>query len=92
MWRVMAPLAAPGLATAAILISIFVWNDFLLGLTLGAGNNTPMTVGIASLLQPYSINFGQMAAAASVAAVPMAVLAVVAGRYVVSGLVRGALK
>lgn len=93
MWRVMAPLAAPGMATTAILVGIFVWNDFLMGLTLsGGGTSAPITVGIADLLQPYSIQFGQMAAAASVAAIPMMLLALFAGRYVVSGLTRGALK
>ena len=65
--RVILPVASPGLATAAILVGIFVWNEFLMGLTLSSGTaGAPVTVGIAGLLQPYSIQFGPMAAAASV--------------------------
>lgn len=93
LWKVMAPLASPGMATTAVLVGIFVWNDFLMGLTLSGGSSSaPITVGIADLLQPYSIQFGEMAAAASIAALPLIVLAIFAGRYVVSGLTRGALK
>ena len=93
LWRIMAPLAMPGIATTSILVGIFAWNEFLMGLTMSASTaNAPFTVGVAALLEPYSIQFGQMAAAASVAAIPMIAISVVAGRRVVQGLTAGALK
>ncbi len=93
MWRIMAPLAMPGLATTSILVGIFAWNEFLMGLTMSSSTaNAPFTVGVAALLEPYTIQFGQMAAAASVAAVPMIAISVFAGRRVVQGLTAGALK
>ncbi|MDA8288437.1 MAG: carbohydrate ABC transporter permease [Actinomycetota bacterium] len=93
LWRIMAPLAMPGIATTSILVGIFAWNEFLMGLTLSSSTaNAPFTVGVAALLEPYSIQFGQMAAAASVAAIPMIAISVVAGRRVVQGLTAGALK
>lgn len=93
LWRIMMPLAMPGLATTSILVGIFAWNEFLMGLTLSSNTaNAPFTVGVAALLEPYSIQFGQMAAAASVAAIPMIAISVVAGRRVVQGLTAGALK
>jgi ABC-type glycerol-3-phosphate transport system permease component len=91
--RVMLPLAAPGIAAAAIATAIFTWNEFLMGLTLTTGGDTaPLTVGIGSLIQPYDINFGPMAAAGAMAAVPIILLTVVANRYIVSGLTQGAVK
>lgn len=93
LWKIMAPLAMPGIATTSILVGIFAWNEFLMGLTMSANTaNAPFTVGVAALLEPYSIQFGQMAAAATVAAIPMIVISVIAGRRVVQGLTAGALK
>ena len=91
--RIMVPLAAPGLATTSILVGIFAWNEFLMGLTMSSSTaNAPFTVGVAALLQPYTIAFGPMAAAATVAAIPIIAISVVAGRQVISGLTAGALK
>jgi ABC-type glycerol-3-phosphate transport system permease component len=91
--RVMLPLAAPGAAAVAIYAAIMAWNDFLLGLTMTAGGSTaPITVGIASLVQPYEIAWGEMAAAGAVTAVPIIIIAIVASRRIVSGLTRGATK
>ncbi|MHB1781644.1 MAG: carbohydrate ABC transporter permease [Acidimicrobiales bacterium] len=93
MLRIMAPLAAPGIATTSILVGIFSWNEFLMGLTMSSSTaNAPFTVGVAALLEPYSIQFGPMAAAATIAAIPMIVISLVAGRRLISGLTAGALK
>lgn len=93
LWRIMVPLAAPGVATTSILVGIFAWNEFLMGLTMSSStSNAPFTVGVAALLEPYSIQFGPMAAAATVAAIPMIAISVVAGRRLISGLTAGALK
>lgn len=91
--RVMTPLIAPGLGAVAIYVAIMSWNEFLFGLTMTSGGTTsPITVGIASLLQPYSIDWGRMAAAGAVTAVPILVIAVLAGRGIVRGLTQGAVK
>jgi len=91
--RVMLPLAAPGAAAVAIYTAIMAWNEFLFGLTMTAGGTTaPITVGIASLVQPYEIAWGQMAAAGALTAIPIIVIAIVASRRIVSGLTRGATK
>jgi ABC-type glycerol-3-phosphate transport system permease component len=91
--RVMLPLAAPGMSAVAIFAAIMAWNDFLFGLTMTAGGTTaPITVGIASLVQPYEIAWGEMAAAGAITAVPIIVIAIVASRRIVAGLTRGATK
>lgn len=92
-WRVMLPLAAPGLAAVAIFIGIQVWNEFLFGLIFTrGGDEAPITVGIATLVQPQEIKWGPMAAVGTITAVPIILLAVVANRQIVSGLTQGAVK
>jgi ABC-type glycerol-3-phosphate transport system permease component len=87
------PLVRPGLAAVGIFVSIMAWNEFLFGLTMTSGGTTaPLTVGIAALLQPYQVTWGQMAAIGVVAALPIIALAMVANRHIVAGLTAGAVK
>lgn len=91
--RVMLPLAAPGIAAVAIFTAIQVWNEFLMGLVFTTGGTeAPITVGIATLIQPQEIKFGPMAAVGTITAVPIIILAIVANRQIVAGLTRGAVK
>jgi ABC-type glycerol-3-phosphate transport system permease component len=90
---VMLPLVTPGLAAVGTFTGIMAWNEFLFGLTMTSGGVTaPLTVGIASLVQPYEVAWGEMAAAGTLAAVPIILLTIVANRYIVSGLTSGAVK
>ncbi|WP_129668398.1 carbohydrate ABC transporter permease [Phytoactinopolyspora endophytica] len=91
--RVMAPLAAPGIAAVGIFTAIQVWNEFLMGLVFTTGGDeAPITVGIATLIQPQEIKFGPMAAVGAITAVPIILLVIVANRQIVAGLTRGAVK
>lgn len=90
---VMLPLVRPGLAAVGIFVGIMAWNEFLMGLTLTSGGTTaPVTVGIAGLLQPYAVTWGELSAAGAVAAVPIILMAVFANRHIVAGLTSGAVK
>jgi ABC-type glycerol-3-phosphate transport system permease component len=91
--QVMLPLAAPGAAAVAIFVAIMSWNEFLFGLTMTSGGRTsPITVGIAALVQPYAIEFGRMAALGTAVAVPILVIAILASRRIVTAVTRGAVK
>ena len=91
--QVMLPLAAPALATTCLFVAIMTWNEFLMALTMTSGGTTaPLSVGIAAMVQPYEIVWGQMAAAGSLAVVPIILLSVIANRKIVAGLTRGAVK
>lgn len=91
--QIMFPLVKPGAAAVAIFVAIMSWNEFLFGLTMTSGGRTsPITVGIAALVQPYAIQFGQMAALGTAVALPILVLATVANRRIVSAVTRGGVK
>lgn len=90
---VMVPLVRPGLAATGIFVGIMAWNEFLMGLTMTSGGATaPVTVGIAGFLQQYAVTWGQLAAAGTIAAIPMVVLSIVASRHIVAGLTAGGVK
>ena len=92
-WRVMVPLAAPGVAAVAILVGVLTWNEFLMALSLtSTPNGQTITVGIATFIQEYQVRYGDMSASAAVATIPLIVLAGVAHRYIVTGLTGGAVK
>jgi ABC-type glycerol-3-phosphate transport system permease component len=91
--RVTLPLAAPGLATTAILTFIYCWNEFLFALsfTLGPERQT-VPVAIALFRGQYQVPWGEILAASVVATVPVAVLALLFQRRIVQGLTAGAVK
>jgi multiple sugar transport system permease protein len=93
--RVIAPLAAPGIVTAAILVFIFAWNDLLLALSLTA-TKAAMTAPVAIANFTGSSQFeeptGSIAAGAMVITVPIIVFVLIFQRRIVAGLTSGAVK
>lgn len=91
--RILLPLAAPGVATAAIFSFTTSWNEFLYAATL-ITNDGMMTLplGISGFLTADTYQWGPMMAASMIAILPMLVLFVFAQRYIVQGLTIGAVK
>ena len=87
------PLAAPGLASTAILTFLYSWNEFLFALsfTLGPDRHT-VPVAIALFRGRYQVPWGQVLAAAIVATVPVALIVLAFQRRIVAGLTAGAVK
>lgn len=91
--RVVLPITRPGVAAAALLAFIFSWKDFLLALTLtSTPRSATIPIGIAAFAQEYSIRYGEMAAAATVATIPAVILVIFAQKHIVRGLTLGAVK
>lgn len=91
--RIAVPLTAPGMAGAAILACIFSWNEFLYALTLtSTTSSTTVPVGIVKFAQEYSVQYGEMSAAASFATLPVLLFVAFAQKQLVKGLTLGALK
>jgi multiple sugar transport system permease protein len=91
--RVILPLAAPGVATAAIITFIVAWNEFLFANTfLFDADHWPATVVIPNFATTHTVDYGAQAAAALLVTVPLAVLALAFQRRIVQGLTAGAVK
>jgi multiple sugar transport system permease protein len=92
-WRVLLPLAAPGLATTAILVFIFAWNEFLYALTfLSSPEKRTVPVAISLFASEHKEPWGEIAAASVIATMPLVVMTVLFQRRIVSGLTAGAVK
>jgi multiple sugar transport system permease protein len=93
--KVIAPLAAPGVFTTAILAFIFAWNDFLFAVSLtstSAAQTVPAAIsqfpGASQFTQPT----GSIAAAAVVVTIPIIIMVLFFQRRIVAGLTAGAVK
>ncbi len=92
-YRVMLPLAAPGIFTTAILVFIFSWNEFLFALTFTSTTRS-RTIPVAIALFPgvHEIPWGDIAAASIVVVVPLLILVFIFQRRIIAGLTAGAVK
>jgi multiple sugar transport system permease protein len=92
---VIAPIAAPGVFTAAILVFIFAWNDFLFAAALTSTNDArtvPAAIAFFTGSSRFELPAGAIAAASVVVTVPVTLVAVVFQRRIVAGLTAGAVK
>jgi multiple sugar transport system permease protein len=93
--KVIVPLAAPGMFTAAILVFIFAWNDFLFAISLtssDASRTVPAALAFFTGESSFTQPTGSIAAAAVVVTVPIIVFVLLFQRRIVSGLTAGAVK
>ena len=93
--RVILPLAAPGTFTAAILVFIFCWNDFLFAITLTSSNNArtvPAALAFFTGESQFTAPTGNIAAAAVIVTIPIIFFVLFFQRRIVAGLTAGAVK
>ncbi len=94
-FKVIAPLAAPGVFTTAILVFIFCWNDFVFAVSLTSTNSAetvPAAIAAFPGASQFTAPIGSIAAAAVVVTVPIIVIVLLFQRRIVSGLTAGAVK
>jgi trehalose/maltose transport system permease protein len=93
--RVIAPLAAPGVFTTAILVFIFCWNDFLFAISLTsttASRTVPAALSFFTGASQFEAPTGTISAAAVVITIPIIVFVLFFQRRIVAGLTSGAVK
>ena len=93
--KVIVPLAAPGIVTAAILVFIFAWNDLLLALSLTATQRAitaPVAIANFTGSSQFEEPTGSIAAGAMVITVPIVIFVLIFQRRIVAGLTSGAVK
>jgi multiple sugar transport system permease protein len=89
------PLVTPSLITAAILVFISAWNEFMFALTfINIESQKTVTLGVATLSGAftYEIPWGQIAAGVVASSLPLIILLVIFQRRIVAGLTAGAVK
>jgi multiple sugar transport system permease protein len=92
LYRVVLPLAAPGVIATSLFVAILAWNEFLVPVVLATTDAKPLSVFIAGFVGSRTIQWGELSAAASLAILPIIVFSIFVQRYLVTGLSLGALK
>jgi multiple sugar transport system permease protein len=93
MFRVVLPLALPGVVTALIFTFIAAWNEFIVALTLiNTTGNAPLTVALNNFIGAYSVDWQHLFAGSVIATIPVIILFAMIERKVVSGLTAGSVK
>jgi multiple sugar transport system permease protein len=93
--KVIVPLAAPGMFTAAILVFIFCWNDFLFAISLtssDAARTVPAALAFFTGDSQFTAPTGNIAAAAILVTIPIIIFVLFFQRRIVAGLTAGAVK
>ena len=93
--KVIAPLAAPGMFTTAILVFIFAWNDFLFAISLTSttrARTVPAALGFFTGSSQFTAPTGSIAAAAVIITIPIILFVLFFQRRIVAGLTSGAVK
>jgi len=94
-WKVMIPLAKPGLIVATIFNIFGIWNEFVLGYVLISKKSLKtLPLGLADILmkQHYTADYGKLFAAIFIALAPVAIFYVIFQRKLTGRLLEGAIK
>ena len=90
--KIIFPLAVPGMAATMIFVALLAWNEFLIPVLLAGETAKTLPVYISGFISARNLDWGPMAAASSLAIVPIAFFTVLIQRRLVSGLSSGAVK
>ena len=91
-FRIVLPLAMPGVASTALLCFVFSWNEFLFASILSNASSQTVTVALTQYVTPVGTQWTQIMAAGTLVAIPVWIAALCAQKYLVRGLSFGAVK
>jgi ABC-type glycerol-3-phosphate transport system permease component len=90
--RIILPIALPGMVAAFILSLILCWNEYFFAALLTSTNATTLPVMVASQTGSRGVNWWSMAALATAAILPLAIVGIILERYIIKGLTAGSVK
>ncbi|MCB0208822.1 MAG: carbohydrate ABC transporter permease [Anaerolineae bacterium] len=93
LYQIMVPIAQPGLAAAAVICFVYIWNDFLIAFTFTTDQNLRLiNVGLYQFLSQYGTVWGQLTAAVMIGLLPVLVMFVALETRFIEGLAAGSTK
>lgn len=93
LWRIILPLARPGLAVTALFSFLTAWNEFVLAATFLSSDATlTLPVVLYRHIGSHSANWGAFAAGSIIVSIPVCVLFFILQRHMVAGLRAGSIK
>lgn len=93
LWRVIVPLAVPGIVATAVYTFLLAWNEFLFALTLTKSTDMrTVPIGIQLLMGQHAFEWNEMMAMSVLGSLPLLVLYLFAQRYFLAGMTAGSVK
>lgn len=90
--RIILPISGPGVITSSLLSFIFSWNNFMFSIILAGDKTKTLPIAVFNFMSYSEINWGALMAAACIITLPVLIIALLAQKYIVSGLAAGAVK
>ncbi|MCK1819901.1 carbohydrate ABC transporter permease [Streptomyces sp. XM83C] len=92
LWRIVAPVAMPGLAATSLICFIFSWNEFMFAVNLTATNASTAPVFLVGFITSEGLFLARLCAAATLVSLPVLIAGFAAQDKLVRGLSLGAVK
>lgn len=92
LFRIVMPLAMPGIAATSMFVFLIGFNEVLFASVIASSNVTPFAIGIQTFQTNVQTFWGQMMAASTVATLPLLLIFVLFQRQIVAGLISGSVK
>ncbi|MGD9201351.1 MAG: carbohydrate ABC transporter permease [Chitinispirillia bacterium] len=91
-FHIILPLSLPGFVVVTIWQTTQIWNEFLWGICLAKGDNTPITVGLSDMAGGQAVSWNIPMAGSIIAALPIVLIYIFLSKYFIQGLFSGSVK
>ncbi len=93
LWRILVPIAIPGIVSVGIYTFMIAWNEYLFALTLTRTDDMrTVPIGIQLLMGQHSYEWNEMMAMSILGCIPVLILFLFFQRYFIGGLTAGSVK
>ena len=93
LFRISIPVARSGILTTGLFCFLFVWNEYLFGLTLALSEKSKtLPVAVGDFITGYAINWGMLFASGTMVLIPALLVVIFLQSYIVDGMVVGSIK
>ncbi len=93
IWRIVLPLAGPGIATVAVFTFLLAWNEFFFAYVfLASEDKYTLSIGMYSFVQEFTTQWGNIMAAGTLTSLPVLIFFFALQRALTRGLISGAMK
>jgi ABC-type glycerol-3-phosphate transport system permease component len=93
IWRIVLPLAGPGIVTVAVFTFLLAWNEFFFAYVfLSTESKYTLSIGMYSFVQEFTTQWGNIMAAGTLTSIPVLIFFFALQRALTRGLVTGAMK
>lgn len=93
LWRIVLPLAGPGITTVAVFVFLLAWNEFFFAYVfLASPGKYTLSIGTYSFIQQFTTQWGNIMAAGTLTTIPVLIFFFGLQRTLTRGLIAGAMK